>query len=449
MFKTVLIANRGEIALRVARTCRELGIRTVVTHSTADRDSAPVRYADHAIQIGPAASRHSYSNAAAVVSAAQQTGADAVHPGYGFLSEDPYFAEICEAAGLTFIGPSSEVIALLGDKMRARRFVAAAGVDVLPGSDPAEDGVADLARTAERIGYPVIIKASAGGGGRGMAMVRSPREFPRAYAETKRAAQTLFGDARVYVEKYLEMARHIEIQILADGHGNAVYLGARDCSVQRRRQKLIEESPPPSVSAAEVDRVGSLAARVARQAGYVGAGTFEFVVDEYNRFYFLEVNSRIQVEHPVTEMVTGVDLVREQLTVAAGGRLSLTQEDVVPRGTAIECRINAEDPDRDFLPTPGTVDGFTAPGGPFVRVDTHAGPGMRITADYDSLLAKVIVWAPDRAQAIARMDRALGELVVSSREVRTTTGFLREVLAHPHFQDAKHTTGLVDQLRAG
>ncbi|MBA9005527.1 acetyl-CoA carboxylase biotin carboxylase subunit [Thermomonospora cellulosilytica] len=448
MFKTVLIANRGEIALRVARTCRELGIRTVVAHSTADRDSVPVRYADQAIQIGPAPSRHSYNNAAAIVAAAQLTGADAVHPGYGFLSEDPYFAEICQAEGLTFIGPSAEVISLLGDKMRARRFVSGLGLPVLPGSDPAVDDAAELARTAERIGYPVIIKASAGGGGRGMTIVEDPRDFPRAYAETRRTAQALFGDSRVYVEKYLETARHIEVQILADSHGNALYLGARDCSVQRRRQKLIEESPAPSVSPEDVDRVGLLAAKVAREAGYVGAGTFEFVVDEQDRFYFLEVNSRIQVEHPVTEMVTGVDLVREQLTVAAGGRLTLRQEDLVPRGAAIECRINAEDPDRGFLPTPGTIEEFVAPGGPFVRVDTHAAPGARITADYDSLLAKIIVWAPDREQAIARMDRALGELVVGSREVRTTAGFLREVLAHPLFRDAKHATSLVDQMCA-
>ncbi|WP_433336460.1 acetyl-CoA carboxylase biotin carboxylase subunit [Spirillospora sp. CA-294931] len=448
MFKTILIANRGEIALRVARTCRELGIRTVVAHSTADRDSAPVRYADASVQIGPAAARHSYNNAAAIVSAALQSGAEAVHPGYGFLSEDPDFAEICAAEGLTFVGPSAEVIALLGDKMRARRFVADIGLDVLPGSDPAQDAPADLARTAEKIGYPVIIKASAGGGGRGMTIVHDPRDFTRAHAETRRTAQSLFGDSRVYVEKYLETARHIELQILADGHGNAVYLGARDCSVQRRRQKLIEESPPPSVSAHEVDRVGLLAAKVAREAGYVGAGTFEFVVDQDGRFYFLEVNSRIQVEHPVTEMVTGIDLVREQLVAASGGRLSVRQDDIVLRGSSIECRINAEDPARGFLPTPGLIDAFVPPGGPFVRVDSHAGSGARITADYDSLLAKVIVWAPDRAQAIARMDRALEELVVDSAQVRTTTGFLREVLAHPLFQKAEHTTGLVDQMFA-
>ncbi|MCP2341076.1 acetyl-CoA carboxylase biotin carboxylase subunit [Actinomadura rupiterrae] len=449
MFKTVLIANRGEIALRVARTCRELGIRTVVTHSTADRDSTPVRYADAAVQIGPAPSRHSYNNAAAIVSAAQVHGCDAVHPGYGFLSEDPYFAEICAAEGLTFIGPPAEVISLLGDKLRARRFVAELGLPVLPSSDPEQQGGTELARVADRIGYPVIIKASAGGGGRGMAIVRDPRDFPRAYAETRSAAQNLFGDARVYVEKYLDAARHIEIQILADGHGNAVYLGGRDCSVQRRRQKLVEESPPPSVRAADLDRIGQLSAKVAREAGYVGAGTFEFVADEDDEFYFLEVNSRLQVEHPVTEMVTGLDLVREQLLVAAGGTLSFRQQDVEIRGASIECRINAEDPARGFLPTPGLIDELVLPGGPFVRVDTHAVSGARVTADYDSLLAKVIVWAPDRAQAIARMDRALGELTVSSHAVRTTTGFLREVLARPEFREARHTTALVDTMREG
>ncbi|OLT25795.1 pyruvate carboxylase subunit A [Actinomadura sp. CNU-125] len=446
MFNTVLIANRGEIALRVARTCREMGIRTVIAHSTADRDSVPVRYADTAVQIGPPPTRHSYGNAAAIVSAALQAGADAVHPGYGFLSEDPYFAEVCAVEGLTFIGPSAEVISLLGDKMRARAFVGELGLDVLPGSDPEQEGAADLARDAARIGYPVIIKASAGGGGRGMTIVEDPRDFPRAFAETRRTAQSLFGDARVYVEKYLETARHIEVQIVADSHGNAVYLGGRDCSVQRRRQKLIEESPPPSVPAAEVDRVGLLAAKVAREAGYVGAGTFEFVVDEDDRFYFLEVNSRIQVEHPVTEMVTGIDLVREQLAAASGGRLSIRQQDVMTRGAAIECRINAEDPERNFLPTPGLIESFSAPGGPFVRVDTHAATGARITADYDSLLAKVVVWAPDRPQAIARMDRALAELVVTGRSVRTTTAYLRKVLAHPLFVEAAHRTSLVEQM---
>ncbi|WP_283133388.1 acetyl-CoA carboxylase biotin carboxylase subunit [Rhizohabitans arisaemae] len=446
MFTTVLIANRGEIALRVARTCRELGIRTVVAHSTADRDSAPVRFADESVQIGPAAGRRSYLNAAAIVTAAQQTGAEAVHPGYGFLSEDADFADICREHGLTFIGPSAEVIALLGDKGQAREFAVASGLDVLPGSSPRLECGSEAAEVAAGIGYPVIIKAVAGGGGRGMSVVREPREFLRAYAETRSAALALFGDSRVYVEKYLEGARHVEVQILADRYGDVVHLGARDCSVQRRRQKLIEESPPPSLSPHLVAEMGAAAVRGAKQAGYVGAGTFEFVVDRDDRFYFIEVNSRIQVEHPVTEMVTGIDLIREQLNVAAGRPLAIRQEDVLPRGFAVECRINAEDPTRNFLPTPGLIDEFHAPGGPFVRVDSHAYSGMRITADYDSLLAKLITWAPDRDQAIARMDRALSELVVRSRSVSTTAPFLREVIAHPRFRDAKHDTGLVDQM---
>jgi acetyl-CoA carboxylase biotin carboxylase subunit len=448
MFATVLIANRGEIALRIARTCRELGIRTVLAHSSADRDSAPVRYADEAVQIGPPPARRSYLNPAAIVTAALQRGADAVHPGYGFLSEDRDFAEICEANGLTFIGPPAEVIAMLGDKARAREFVTAAGLPVLPGSLEVLGCGTDARAVANRIGYPVIIKAVAGGGGRGMTVVGEPGDFLRAYIATRQAARALFGDSRVYVERYLESARHVEVQILADRYGNVIHLGARDCSVQRRRQKLVEESPPPSLPEGLVERMGDAAVRAAAQAGYVGAGTFEFIVDSEDRFYFMEVNSRIQVEHPVTEMVTGVDLVREQLSVAAGTPLSLRQEDVLARGVAIECRINAEDPDRDFLPTPGLIEEFLPPGGPFTRVDSHVQPGARITADYDSLLAKLIVWAPDRAQAIARMDRALGELRLRGRGICTTAGFLRDVIAHPLFVDAKHTTGLVDQMTA-
>ncbi|MDG4820791.1 acetyl-CoA carboxylase biotin carboxylase subunit [Asanoa sp. WMMD1127] len=448
MFSTVLIANRGEIALRIARTCRELGLRTVLAHSTSDRDGPPVQFADEAVQIGPAAARRSYLNPAALVTAALQRGADAVHPGYGFLSEDSDFAEICEAHGLVFVGPPAKVIALLGDKARAREFVTAAGLPVLPGSTRVLSSGTEARAVADRIGYPVIIKAVAGGGGRGMTVVREPGELLRRYVDTRQTAQSLFGDSRVFVERYLESARHVEIQILADRHGNVIHLGARDCSVQRRRQKLVEESPPPGLPPSIVERMGAAAVEVARQAGYVGAGTFEFIVDDHDDFYFMEVNSRIQVEHPVTEMVTGVDLVREQLAVAAGRPLTLRQEDVAPRGCAIECRINAEDPDRDFMPTPGVIDEYLPPGGPFVRVDSHLRPGVRVTADYDPLLAKLVVWAPDRGQAIARMDRALSELRLTGPGVRTTAAFLRDVIAHPLFRDAKHTTGLVEQMSA-
>ncbi|GAA1858753.1 acetyl-CoA carboxylase biotin carboxylase subunit [Asanoa iriomotensis] len=444
MFETILIANRGEIALRVIRTCRELGIRTVVAHSTADADSLAVRHADQAVQIGPPAARHSYLNAAALITAALQTGAEAVHPGYGFLSEDRDFAEMCAAYGLTFIGPPPSVLARLGDKAQARSAAVASGLPVLPGSTGALESGTEAKEAADEIGYPVIIKAVAGGGGRGMTVVREPRDFLRQYAHTRATAQAVFGDGRVYVEKYLEGARHIEVQVLADNHGNVVHLGARDCSVQRRRQKLIEETPPPALPASVVEAMGAGSVRSAAQLGYTGAGTYEFVVDEDHNFTFMEINCRIQVEHPVTEMVTGVDLVREQILAAAGHRLTLRQQDVRRTGVAIECRVNSEDPTRDFLPTAGTVHEFEPPAGPFVRVDTHGYPGMRISPHYDSLLAKVIVWAPERDQAIARMDRALQEFRVEG--VSTTTRYLRDVLAHPLFAHAKHTTSLVDEI---
>ncbi|WP_067491899.1 acetyl-CoA carboxylase biotin carboxylase subunit [Actinomadura hibisca] len=445
MFSSVLIANRGEIALRVARTCRELGIRVIMVYSTADRDSPALRLADERVHIGPPAAARSYRYAPAILEAARQTGAEAVHPGYGFLSEDPDFARACESEGLTFIGPPASVLAQLGDKSLAREAAVEAGLPVLPGRvRPLEDGKS-ARRAAEEAGYPVIIKAVAGGGGRGMTIVRDPDDLLRAYAETRATAFALFGDGRVYLERYLEGARHVEVQVLADGHGTVLALGARDCSVQRRRQKLVEESPAPGLPDGLVEQMCEAAVQGARAAGYVGAGTYEFLVGD-DGFYFMEVNSRIQVEHPVTEMVTGVDLVREQLVAASGGRLSVGPDDVRPRGAAIECRINVEDPDRGFLPTPGLIEVFDAPGGPFTRIDTHAAPGLRVPADYDPLLAKVVVWDRDRDAAIARMDRALAELRVTGPGVHTTTGFLREVLAHPLFRAAKHTTGLVDTM---
>jgi acetyl-CoA carboxylase biotin carboxylase subunit len=448
MFHTVLIANRGEIALRVARACRELGIRVVAVHSTEDRDSAVVRYADEAVQIGPAASRHSYLNMASVIEAAKRTGAQAIHPGYGFLSEEADFAEICEANGIILIGPPAAVMQRLGDKATARSLMADLGLPVLAGTRVPAATPEQARERARDIGFPVIIKAVAGGGGRGMRVVSDPADFRHTYRETQATAQAVFGDGRVYVERYLEPARHVEIQILCDRHGNGIHLGARDCSIQRRHQKLIEESPPPGLPDELVARMGTAAVQGALAAGYVGAGTFEFLVDEQHRFYFIEVNCRIQVEHPVTEMVTGIDLVHEQLHIADGGVLRLSQQDVTNRGVALECRINAEDPDRDFLPTAGILRDFAAAAGPFVRVDTHAYPGYRVPSAYDSLLAKVIVWAPDRAGAVARMRRALDETQIAGPGVRTTVGLLREVIDHPLFQRAKHNTTFLTEMLA-
>ncbi|MFC0098792.1 acetyl/propionyl/methylcrotonyl-CoA carboxylase subunit alpha [Micromonospora marina] len=447
MFRTILIANRGEIALRVARACREMGIRTVVVHSTQDRDSAAVRYADEAVQIGPPPPRQSYLCAAAILEAARRTGADAIHPGYGFLSEDPDFADACAMEGIVLIGPPAPVMAKLGDKGSARKIMSDAGLPLLPGSlDPLGPEAAH--RLADEIGYPVIIKAVAGGGGRGMQVVTRSDDFPDAHRRTRATAQMLFNDGRVYVEKYLRSARHVEIQVLCDAYGNAIHLGERDCSVQRRHQKLIEETPSPRLPDGLAERMGAAAVAGASAVGYVGAGTFEFLVDPDGRYYFMEVNCRIQVEHPVTEAVTGVDLVQEQLRVAAGERLTMTQRDVQPRGVAIECRLNAENPDADFAPTPGLLEEFVVPAGPFVRVDTHAYPGYVVPPNYDSLLAKLIVWAPDRDRAIARMLRALDECRVSGPRISTTRDFLRKVVDHPTFRAAEHNTALVDELFA-
>ncbi|NUU24207.1 MAG: acetyl-CoA carboxylase biotin carboxylase subunit, partial [Streptomycetaceae bacterium] len=412
MLDTVLIANRGEIALRVVRACREAGIRSVAVYSTADRDSAAVRSADRSVHIGPPPARSSYLNIPAIIEAARATGADAIHPGYGFLSEDPDFAEICAQNGITFIGPSPEVMQCLGDKARARAAMARAGIPVLPGSTGALASPREAAEMADAIGYPVILKAVAGGGGRGMCVVRDRDRMSWAYAETRAHARAVFGDDRLYLERFVDDARHIEVQVLCDAYGSAIHLGERDCSVQRRHQKLIEESPAPRLPQDIREAMCEAALRGAREVGYVGAGTFEFVVGPDWDFHLMEVNCRLQVEHPVTEMTTGVDLVRQQLAIAAGEPLALGQHDIVPRGTAIECRVNAEDPERDFVPTPGTLTTFTPPGGPFVRVDTHAYPGWTVGPDYDSLIAKTVVWAPDRDQAVARADRALAELDV-------------------------------------
>jgi acetyl-CoA carboxylase, biotin carboxylase subunit len=446
MFRKVLIANRGEIALRVARACRELGIQTVAVYSTEDRDSAVVSYADEAIQIGPAPAKRSYLNIPAIVEAARRTGAEAIHPGYGFLSEDPDFAEVCLDNGIIFVGPPPEVITLLGDKIAARMHMAKAGLPMLPGSLEPPCSGEEAQEVADDVGYPVVIKAAAGGGGRGMQVVREPAEFSHAYEASKAEALTLFGDSRVYVEPYLTTVRHVEIQVLADHFGNTIHLGERDCSVQRRHQKLVEESPAPRVPPGLTTLMRQAAVCGAQAIGYVGAGTFEFLLNPEGQIFFMEVNCRIQVEHPVTEMVTGVDLVQEQLRIAAGQPMTLRQNDVVLRGTAVECRINAENPDRDFACTPGVLEEFILPGGPFVRVDTHSFPGYRVPVFYDSLLAKLVVWAPVREQALDRMDRALAEFRARGPGMHTTSSFLREVMRDPIFRSGEHNTTIVEQL---
>ncbi|MGY1653158.1 acetyl-CoA carboxylase biotin carboxylase subunit [Geodermatophilus sp. SYSU D01119] len=445
MIARLLIANRGEIAVRVARACRELGIEVVAVHSTADRRSAVVEMADEAVHIGPPAPRASYLHVPNVVEAALRSGADAVHPGYGFLSEDPDFAEICETEGLTFVGPPPEVMQQVGNKATARRLMAAAGLPLLPGVvDPvrtAEEGQA----VADEIGYPVIIKAAAGGGGRGMTVVRDPADFAEAFTTTRAVARAVFRDPAVYVERYLSGARHVEVQVLCDQHGAGVYLGERDCSLQRRHQKLLEEGPAGHLTPEQRAALGEMAVRGALSVGYTGAGTVEFLVDDAGRAYFMEMNARIQVEHPVTELLTGIDLVREQLLVAGGEPLRLRQEDVVVRGAAVECRINAEDPARGFAPAPGRLDVLRVPDGPWTRFDTGYRQGDEVSPHYDSLLGKLVVWAPDREQALRRMDRALAELRVEGPGVHTTTALHRALLRDPDVRADRHDVQFLDR----
>jgi acetyl-CoA carboxylase biotin carboxylase subunit len=447
MFEKVLIANRGEIAVRVLRACRELGVRTVAVHSTRDTGSAAVRLADEAVCIGPPPGKLSYLNAATVLQAALNTGADAIHPGYGFLSEDPDFAEACEELGITLIGPPASVLAVLGSKDSARAAMARAGLPLLPGSTEPLD-LAGATQLAERIGFPLLIKAVAGGGGRGMALVENFAELPKLFRQTQASAAKLFADDQVYAERYLRRARHVEVQVLADRYGRVIHLGERDCSMQRRRQKLVEESPAPALPPELVERIREAAVAGAEAVGYQGAGTFEFIVGD-GAFYFMEVNCRIQVEHPVTEMVTGIDVVAEQIRIAAGAPLTVDQGDVQLRGVAIECRINAEDPTRQFAPAAGTIDELVLPGGPFVRVDTHVHAGYSVPPEYDPLLAKVVVWAPDRGMAIARMRRALRETTMAGRGLSTTATFLHDLLDSEAFGKAEHSTSYIDELTAG
>ena len=431
MLDKVLIANRGEIALRVLRACQTLGIRTVAVHSTVDRNLKHVGMSDESICIGPAPAADSYLNVPRIIAAAEVTDAQAIHPGYGFLSENADFAERVEKSGFIFIGPTAEVIRLMGDKVQAIRAMKAAGVPCVPGSGgPLNDDVVTNTKIAREIGYPVIIKAAGGGGGRGMRVVHTEGHLSSAITLTRSEAKAAFGNDQVYMEKYLENPRHIEIQVLADGQGNAIHLGERDCSMQRRHQKVVEEAPAPGITPEQREAIGKVCVDACLRIGYRGAGTFEFLY-ENGHFYFIEMNTRIQVEHPVTELITGTDLVREQLLIAGGEKLSLRQEDIKFSGHAIECRVNAEDPDT-FMPSPGTVKRFEAPGGPGVRVDTHVYDGYKIPPNYDSMIGKLIVHGRDRATAIARMRIALSEMVVEG--IKTNVPLQQRIMADGGFQ---------------
>jgi acetyl-CoA carboxylase, biotin carboxylase subunit len=443
MFKKILVANRGEIALRVIFACRELGIKTVAVYSEADENSLHVRFADEDICIGPARSAESYLNVPAIISAAEITGADALHPGYGFLSESAYLAEVCEACHIRFIGPDPSVIRLLGDKAKARRAMKKAGVPMLPGSDGPVESEERAAKIAQQIGYPVIIKAVAGGGGRGMRIVKQAADLPHAFKTAQREAESAFGVGDVYLEKYLEAPRHIEFQILGDHHGNVVHLGERECSIQRRHQKLLEESPSVAVSEKVRRKMGAVVVDAARAVQYTNAGTFEFLMDEKGNFYFMEVNTRVQVEHPVTEMVTGIDIVKEQIRIAAGGRLGFKQSEVTFTGHAMECRINAEDPET-FVPSPGMIHAFSVPGGPGVRVDTAAHSECLISPYYDSMVAKVIVHGRDRQESIARMKRTLEMSVVEG--IRTTIPMHLKILNEADFIAGRLSTHFMERF---
>jgi acetyl-CoA carboxylase, biotin carboxylase subunit len=442
MLHKILIANRGEIALRIIRTCREMGIRTVIAHSTADADSLPVRLADESVCIGPPEARGSYLNIPSIISAAAITDSEAIHPGYGLLSENPAFAEICRACGITFIGPAPEAIRLMGDKAQAREMAKHAGAPVVPGSEGPVAGVDEAQGLADSIGYPVIVKAAAGGGGRGMRIVREREDLARAYATCQAEAGAAFGSSELYLEKYVEDARHVEVQVLGDKSGMRLHLGERDCSVQRRHQKLLEESPAPALPPDTRTGLYKAALAVANAVNYVSAGTVEFLVDREGSFYFIEMNTRIQVEHPVTEMVTGLDIVREQIRIATGEPLGYKQSAVRFAGHSIECRINAEDPEH-FVPSPGRITTWVAPGGPGVRVDSHLMPGYVVPPHYDSLIAKIIVHAHDRSEAIARMHRALSEIVIDG--VKTTIPYHLKLLADPTFVAGESTLARLEQ----
>ena len=445
MFKKVLIANRGEIALRIIRVCKQLGIKTVAVYSQADRDSLHVRFADEAVCIGPPPGRESYLKIPRIIAAAEVTGADAIHPGYGFLAENAGFAEICTTSGIKFIGPTPEMISSMGDKAVAKETMRKAGVPVVPGSESVVGSAEQAREIARSIGYPVIIKASAGGGGRGMRIVREDGEMENAFGTARHEAEQAFSNPEVYLEKYIEQPRHVEVQVFGDEHGNVIHFGERDCSVQRRHQKLIEESPSPVVDDALRTRMGEAAIKGCKAVNYVNAGTVEFLVDRDRNFYFMEMNTRIQVEHPVTEQVTGHDLIKLQLRIAAGERLP--RRKIVQRGHAIECRINAEDPAHDFRPSPGKITDFHMPGGFGVRVDTHAYAGYTVPPYYDSLIAKLIVYAQTREGAINKMAGALEEFVIEG--IKTTIPFHRQVMQNEKFRSGRFDTSFLDSFIFG
>jgi acetyl-CoA carboxylase, biotin carboxylase subunit len=442
--KKILIANRGEIACRIMWTCKEMGIETVAVHSEADRDSLHVRFADEAICIGPAPSSESYLNIPAIISAAEITNVDAIHPGYGFLAESETFAKICEDCNIKFIGPRPDVIGMMGDKVEARRTMTAAGVPILPGSPDPISSTEEAVKLAKKIGFPVIIKAAAGGGGRGMRIVRSESELHGQLETAQSEALAAFKNGSVYIERYIERPRHIEIQVLADEHGNVIHLGERECTIQRRHQKLLEEAPSPVISKKLRDKMGAVAVKACQEIGYTSAGTFEFLLDEDDKFYFMEMNTRIQVEHPVTEMVTLADIVRNQIKIAEGENLGYKQEDVQIVGHSIECRINAEDPVK-FTPSPGKITAFNLPGGPGVRVDTAAYPGYVVPPHYDSMIAKLIVHARTRELAIARMRRALEAMVVEG--IKTTIPLHLKIMNDENFQKGEFSTKFMEEFK--
>jgi acetyl-CoA carboxylase biotin carboxylase subunit len=443
VFNKILIANRGEIALRVICAAREMGIKTVAVYSEADQHSLHVRFADEDVCIGPARSADSYLNVPAIISAAEITGADAIHPGYGFLSESAYLAEVCEACHIKFIGPNPNVIRLLGDKARARRAMKKAGVPILPGSDGPVAGEEQAIKIGRELGLPLIIKAVAGGGGRGMRIVRSHDELPKLVKTAMREAEAAFGVGDVYLERYVEAPRHIEVQVLGDHHGNVVHLGERECSVQRRHQKLIEEAPSAVLTDKQRRKLGATVVEAARAVEYANAGTFEFLLDDTGNFYFLEVNTRLQVEHPVTEFITGIDIVKEQIRVAAGEKLPFRQSDIEFRGHALECRINAEDP-VTFAPSPGLITAFSVPGGPGVRVDTFAHSDCMVSPYYDSMIAKIITYGRDRNEAIARMRRTLEMTVVEG--IKTSIPLQLKIINDPDFQAARINTAYMERF---
>lgn len=444
MFSKILIANRGEIALRIIRACKELGIRTVAVYSEADRSSLHVRMADEAVCIGGAPSSQSYLNIPNIISAAEIADVEAIHPGYGFMAEDAHFAEICESCQIKFIGPSSETIKLMGDKMVAKDTVKRAGLPIIPGSAGIVKDKDEALKIAKRLKYPVIIKASAGGGGKGMRICHNDVRLISAFLTAQREAEAAFGNPAVYIEKYVEKPRHVEFQILGDEYGHVVHLGERDCTIQRRHQKLIEESPSPIVDSKLRKKMGEMAVKAAKTVNYVNAGTIEFLVDEDKNFYFMEMNTRIQVEHPVTESQTSIDLIKMQIHIAGGGRIPFKQEEIVFEGSTIECRINAEDPDKEFMPSPGKIETFIPPGGPGVRLDSHAYQGYQIPVCYDSMIGKLIVHGKTRAEAIKIMQRALDEFIIEP--IKTTIPFHKRVMSDPSFLRGKFATDFVEKL---